>query len=222
MRRTFAIAALVFCALAATAEARITRIEIASTAPAFSGRSFGGAGSFELLTGRAFGEVDPKSPANARIQDIGLAQTNAAGRVEYSTDIAILRPADPAKSNGVLLFNILNRGNKGALGLFNADVAGGPAEINRVADAGDGWLQRQGYTLIWFGWQADVLPGDARMTLSVPVARNPDNSPNRHRAQRVADARACHDAQPLDRLLHGADARLLSHGQHGQPHPLTG
>ena len=42
---------------------------------------------------------------------------------------------------------------------------------------GDGWLQRQGYTLIWFGWQADVLAGGGRMTLAVPVARNPDGSP---------------------------------------------
>ena len=40
--------------------------------------------------------------------------------------------------------------------------------------AGDGWLQREGYTLVWFGWQADVLPGGGRMTFSAPAARNRD------------------------------------------------
>jgi len=43
--------------------------------------------------------------------------------------------------------------------------------------AGDGWLQAQGYTQIFFGWQADVLPGDGRMTFTVPVARNLDGTP---------------------------------------------
>jgi hypothetical protein len=61
--------------------------------------------------------------------------------------------------------------------LFNADVPPNLADNNAVKVAGDGLLQRQGYTLIWFGWQADVLPGGGRLTLSVPVARNPDSSP---------------------------------------------
>ena len=69
----------------------------------------------------------------------------------------------------MLLFNILNRGHKGAIGLFNADMPAAAAPIDRLETAGDGWMQRQGYTTIWFGWQADVLPGDGRMTLTVPV-----------------------------------------------------
>ncbi len=159
------------------AQARITRIEIAKTEPAFGGKRFGNAGAFERVTGKAHGEIDPKSPANSIIQDIQLAPRNARGMVEYTTDIDIIRPADPAKSNDVLLFNIVNRGNKGALTLFNADAAGSLAEINNGQVVGDGWLQANGYTLIFFGWQADVLPGAGRMTLKVPVARNPDGSP---------------------------------------------
>ncbi len=164
---------------ATTASARITRLEITKVEPAFGGRSFGAAGVFERVTGRAYGEVDPKAEANAAIQDIGLAPVNARGMVEYSTDIDILRPADPAKSNKVLLFNILNRGNKGAEDLFNADIHLPPAEVNRLAPAaaGDGWLQRAGYTLVWFGWQADVLAGDGRMIFHVPAARNQDGTP---------------------------------------------
>jgi hypothetical protein len=145
--------------------------------PAFDGVPFGAAGPFEHVTGRAHGEVDPNSPDNSLIQDIALAPRNQRGMVEYTTDIEILRPANPAKSNNVLLFNVINRGNKGALPLFNADVPPNLADNNAVKVPGDGWLQRQGYTLIWFGWQADVLPGGGRMTLSVPVARKPDGSP---------------------------------------------
>jgi hypothetical protein len=161
----------------APAQARITRLEIIKVEPAFGGRTFGNAGAFERVTGIARGEVDPKSPANAIIQDIALAPRNARGMVEYATEIDILRPADQAKSNDLLLFNILNRGNKGAQTLFNADAAGTAAQINNVEVPGDGWLQRQGYTLIWFGWQHDVLAGDGRMRFMPPVAKNPDGSP---------------------------------------------
>ena len=166
---------------AAPSEARITRIEITKVEPAFGGQTFGDVGAYERVTGRAYGEVDPSLPANAIIQDIGLAPRNAKGSVEYVTDIDILRPADPSKGNGILFFNVVNRGNKGGLAAFNADVPGGlpqnVADNNAVKVAGDGLMMKQGYTLVWFGWQGDVLPGNNRMTLSVPIAKNADGSP---------------------------------------------
>ncbi len=177
MSRIVAGALACLLGLGHPALARIVRIDITRTEPAFGGRSFGAAGAFEHLTGRAYGEVDPAAPGNAVIQDIALAPRNAVGLVEYSTDVEIVRPVDPARGNGTLLFNILNRGNKGALGLFNADVPPAAAGINRLESPGDGWLQAQGHTLVWFGWQADVLPGDGRMTFTVPAARNLDGSP---------------------------------------------
>ncbi len=33
--------------------------------------------------------------------------------VEYDTEIDILRPVDAARGNGVLLFDVVNRGNRG-------------------------------------------------------------------------------------------------------------
>ena len=172
--RPILAAALLVGALAHPAEARITRLELGAPTPAFDGKLFGNTGKFERIQGKAFGEVDPKAPGNVIIQDIALAPKNARGMVEYVTDIDIVRPADPARSNNILLFNVINRGNKGALGLFNADVKGA---ANDVADAGDGWLQGQGYTLVWFAWQADVLPGNSRMLFHAPVAKNPDGTP---------------------------------------------
>src|SRR5215207_4048029 len=97
----------------ASAEARITRVEISSVEPAFGGTSFDPAGAYQRVKGRAFGEVDPNEPSNAIIQDIKLAPRNARGMVEYATEIDILRPTEMARGNGLLFFNVLNRGNKG-------------------------------------------------------------------------------------------------------------
>src|SRR6266436_4912399 len=101
MYRLLKLAAVATTAVLAAgiAEARITRIEIAKTEPAFAGASFGAAGTYERLTGKAFGEVDPRAPANAGIQDINLAPRNGGGMVEYVTDIDIVRPADRSKRN---------------------------------------------------------------------------------------------------------------------------
>ena len=176
MRKILLAATGTLALLAGQAEARITRLELSAPEPAFDGKVFAGGGKFERVRGKAYGEVDPKAPGNVIIQDIALAPKNARGLVEYVSDIDILRPADPARSNNVLLFNVTNRGNKGAIGLFNADVKGNVAAQNIVSDAGDGWLQQQGYTLVWFGWQGDVLAGNNRQLLGVPVAHNSDGS----------------------------------------------
>lgn len=163
-------------AMSASVQARIDRFEILKTEPAFEGRRFDGTGEFERIIARAHGSLDPSDRANALIQDIDLAPRNAQGRVEYVTDVEIVRPREAAKSNGVLLFNITNRGNKGALALFNADIPPNITRINALQDAGDGFLQRTGTTTIWFGWQGDVQSGNGRMLLNLPIARHPDGS----------------------------------------------
>ena len=72
---------LAIAALAATGEARVTRIVIdAKVSPAFEGATFGSAGQYETLTGRALGELDPNDQHNAIIQDIALAPRNQQPR----------------------------------------------------------------------------------------------------------------------------------------------
>ena len=41
-------------------QARIVRLEITETKPAFGGRSFGEVGAYERVIGKAYGEVDPR------------------------------------------------------------------------------------------------------------------------------------------------------------------
>ena len=122
------------------------------------------------------GELDPADPANAAIQDIGLAPRNARGMVEYSTNIELLKPADLTRGNRVLLFEVNNRGNKLALSAFNEGVAGTVADRNGLASPGDGWLMRSGYTLVWSGWEMDVLDGMNRIGMPPIVAHNHDGS----------------------------------------------
>jgi hypothetical protein len=169
-----ALAVLLFTAIP-SAEARITRVVFTRVeSPTFGGASFGAAGEFEKLVGTAYGEVDPSHPLNAIIQDIDLAPRNAQGMVEYSTDIYIIKPVDMTKGNRALVYELGNRGNKllWSFVQLNLGVIGG----NEPTTAGDGFLQRMGYTVVWSGWQPDVLAGDGRMTMRVPIARNPDGS----------------------------------------------
>ena len=112
--RAALVAAAMVVGAAATAEARITRIEITRVEPAFGGSAFGSVGPYDKLVGRAYGEVDPDDEGNEIIQDIELAPRNARGNVEYAMDVYLLAPHDPARGNGTILYDVVNRGNKNA------------------------------------------------------------------------------------------------------------
>ena len=84
------------------------------------------------------------------------------------TDVEILRPTVAANGNRRLFYEVLNRGSKLGFALFD-DV---PAVINDLAkatDAGNGFLMNRGYTVVWSGWQGDIVPGAGRMTFSPPI-----------------------------------------------------
>lgn len=159
------------------ARARVLRVEITQSTPAFGGRSFGDAGTYRHLVGHVRGEVDPADPQDALIQDLWLAPRDARGRVAYDADIDILVPADPARANRVLLVEVPNRGNKLAPGFFNLDVPPGTAARNALADPGDGYLYREGYTLAWVGWEQDLTSGDGRLRMRPVVAHAADGGP---------------------------------------------
>src|SRR5215510_13609774 len=102
-------------------EARITKIEIdcarsqsptfcPGQGPTFGGLSFGSAGQYEKLRGKAFGELEPLKRQNEVITDISLAPRNAGGKVEYSMDILILKPLNLSKGNHRILLDMNNRG----------------------------------------------------------------------------------------------------------------
>lgn len=154
------------------ASAEVTNLTItARDQPALGGRSFGAAGTAEKITGRATLALDPADPHNAGIVDIDRAPRNAAGRVEATTDVVILRPAHP---NGTLLFEVLNRGRKLLTGWTGDTDAVAGSRLETSTDAGTGFLLNQGFTLVWAGWQPDApqaAPGaPANLRIEVPVA----------------------------------------------------
>ena len=175
---TTRLVVLITCLLGAPtlAEARITRIEISRVeSPTFDGTSFGDVGPYEKLVGRIFGEIDPSDPSSAVIADIDLALRNAGGMVEYSADLLILRPIDPSRDNGRLFFEVNNRGSLLSLGQMN-DARSGGSDPSAAADAGNGFLMRQGYTFVSSGWDVTATSSRDRLTIAVPVATNADGS----------------------------------------------
>ena len=136
------------------------------------GHAFDEAGAYERLTGRARFAVDPDAPAQGGIVDLDKAPRNRDGLVEFAADLCILQPVDPARGNGRLFFDYGNRGNKRAVQYFcDAPACNDPATL---AHAGNGYLFRRGYTVVWGAWQGDLLPGDGRMTMDLPVATDGD------------------------------------------------
>ena len=156
--------------VAQTAFSRITRVVIERMeSPAFDGRSFGAAGQYEKLVGRAFGEVDPAHSANREIVNLDRAPRNARGMVEYEVDLYILKPVDITKGNGTLLFDVLNRGNKRLFAVFHVGGHSGN-DPKSAADAGDGFLLERGYTLVMSAWQGDVPRSRDRLATQFPIA----------------------------------------------------
>jgi len=173
---------------AQAAPGRVRRIEITGMErPCFGGEQFGDAGAYERLSGRALCEIDPMHRLNRGIVNLARAPRNAAGMVEYSVDVCVLRPVDVARGNGWLFHEVMNRGGKRAIHRIN-DAP--PVNLPSCAeDAGNGYLMRQGYTLVWVAWQGDVLAGNDRMFACFPLPTR-DGQPiiGRCRDETIVDA----------------------------------
>ena len=144
-------------------------LDIKAIEPLADGAPFGAAGAYERVIGIAKGEVDPTDPANKGIALIDRAPRNARGKVEYATDVFILRPRDFSRGNGHILYEVNNRGRKMLFG----NIADGPQGVNdpkTVADVGNGFPLRQGYTIVWSGWDPDAPRANMGLALTAPVA----------------------------------------------------
>ena len=113
------LVAVVVALAPALIRAEVTRVEITSRQDVLGGKAFGMVGAYEKLYGKVYFTVDPNNVHNKIIADIDKAPRNSQGKVEFSSDLFILKPKDPAKGNGVAFFDVLNRGNKGLLTRFN-------------------------------------------------------------------------------------------------------
>ena len=150
--------------------AKIVKFEILKVeSPAFEGRTFGAVGTYDRIVARATIAVAPDDIHNQVIVDLDRAPRNAQGQVEATTDVEILRPTVATNGNRTLFYEVLNRGSKLGLALFN-DIPAVTNDLVKAADAGNGFLMNRGYTVVWSGWQGDIIPGGGRMTFSPPIA----------------------------------------------------
>ena len=150
----------------------VVNLDITSRVPFLGGKPFGDVGPYQLLEGTAHFAVDPLNPRNQAITDIEMAPRDAGGRVRFSADFAMLRPADLDRGNHRVLVDVLNRGRKTVLYALNR--ASQILDPSAPLEAGNGFLMRRGYTVVWCGWQADVPQKPGLMGLQAPEAVGPD------------------------------------------------
>ena len=130
--------------------------------------AFGDTGAYERISGRAHFAVDPRAAAQATVVDLDNAPIDDRGLVRFAADFMILKPREMERGNRRVFYDYGNRGHKRALQFFN-DAPHSNAPIS-LAHAGNGFFMRRGYAVAWLAWEGDMLPGDGRMVLDVPVA----------------------------------------------------
>ena len=156
------------------ARAEVIGIEVLERSSFASGINFGDSGAYEKIRGIAKFSLDPNAAANQRIVDLRLAPRDAAGRVTFESSFILLRPVKVRDST--LVYDVNNRGGIAILGQMDG---AGPAnnDPTTIADAGDGFLMRHGFTLLFSAWTWDVAPqapGVKPLIFAPPVARQAD------------------------------------------------
>ena len=139
----FALASLVL-ALTGAAQAKVTKLEIASKRPYGSFK----AGDYVRLDGRVTGEL---SPTSGGIPDLDKATRDADGTVGYSARVILFMPTDPAAGNGALLVDVSNRGHAYANALYNSSRAR-PSQSGDL-EPGTGFLEDRGYAVAEVYWE---------------------------------------------------------------------
>ena len=157
-------------AFANVAEARITEMGTPKVEPFAEGVQFGAAGAYERVAGVAKGELDPADARNRGIVNLDRAPKNARGLVEYEVDWFMLRPTEPAKGNRKIIYDVTNRGRK----FFHHWIMDGMAgnDPKTLQDAGNGAFLKQGYTIVWSGWDPDAPRAGNGMAMKSPVVPN--------------------------------------------------
>ena len=194
-------AIIVSAILPVPVSAEVVRFEMGSVDSFANGVKFGDTGSYERIVGRVHFAIDPELRQNRAIVDLDLAERNPARRVEFSADLFILVPRDRTKANGAILHEVNNRGNKLVLSQFNG--AGGN-DPKTAKDAGDGFLLRNGFTIVGNGWDGELLPGNNRLRLQAPVA---------NRGGRVITGKVRCEIVPT-RLVKRIDVNWANHGSY--------
>ena len=131
-----------------------------------NGKAFGPAGPYERIAATVHFRLDPKLEQNRGIVDLSLAPKDADGYVNFSADLLVFKPTDPAKGNGTAIIDVVNRGRPLAIGTFNRAVSA--LDPKTPEEIGDGLLMQSGFTVVSIGWQWDAPEVPGRIGLQAP------------------------------------------------------
>jgi len=154
-----------------SANAAIERIDIIDHQLFADGHSFAPVGAYEKFRGKALIAVDPTLKRNQVVVDIQHVPVDADGKIRFQSEFILLRPISPTPSS-TLLYDVNNRGGIAILGQINGQspLHNDPTTL---ADAGDGFLMRHGFSLLFSAWTWDVAaqgPDQRPLILNTPVA----------------------------------------------------
>ncbi len=138
--------------------AAVERIEITERVPFAPGVKFGEAGEYEKLRGIAHFALNPKASANLPIVDLKRAPRDKRGMVRFSSEFVLLRPV--SGKTGTLVYDVNNRGGIAMLGQINGKSPKNN-DPTTAEDAGDGFMMRHGFSMLFSAWTWDVAPQPA-------------------------------------------------------------
>jgi hypothetical protein len=150
-----------------TVEARVTRIVIDQAATPLA-TAPGQTLAYEQIAGRAFGELDPRDPLNAIIQDIGLGK-DADGKVRYVASFVLTKPVDMVNASGLLWHDVPNRGSPTTIGVAERNL--GDVGLASAWQGDNAGINAANGTTV----RATMSVG-GRHFVQVPIARNADGS----------------------------------------------
>jgi len=117
-------------------------------------------------------KLDPRDKLNAEIVDLDKAPRNSRGSGRIPRPIFfILKPVDMATGSGAPCFYDCEQPRPTRRGAHSIQRRARRANDPRAAeDAGNGFLMRYGFTVVWSGWLPDLPDTNNNLRLQVPSA----------------------------------------------------
>jgi len=146
--------------------------------------------------GTAVVALDPDTGPNRVIVDLDRAARNPDGLVRFETDVIMLEAPEASD----LVHVVANRGLVSALP-YSLGV--NATQTRTEIDAGDAWILTRGLSILWVGWQWDVVRQSGVVGIDAPEARGVDGRSIPGQARLAfqplvdADRRRLADAVPL-------------------------
>ena len=153
----------------------ITSIEQMGTGIAFNNKVFddmsgniGGIGTYSYICASVNAFLNKDDPQAAQITNIGTTKADSSNNVNYSFDLLILYPTNPAKYSRMILNDIPSRGTSRIFNILDSNAtdiynktapvltidSSGVGRSTAGTGSGNGFIMQQGDMIIWHGWEA--------------------------------------------------------------------